>query len=137
MCHWSTRYVPSKFAVLLRHGRGAGRGFLVRVKRGKPIQWRSVLLSVSILLSSTGAVAGNNTFHFNIPSQKADDALLLFGKQADISVVYQQELVKTYETNRLKGEFTPQDGIRILLEYSGLKAEFKKSDHLVITQNNR
>ncbi|MDA9096008.1 TonB-dependent receptor [Porticoccaceae bacterium] len=137
MRHWSTRYVLSKVAILLRHGRGTGRDFLVKVKRGKPIQWRSVFLSVSILLSSTWAAAERSTFNFNIPSQKADGALLLFGKQADISVVYQHKLVKTYETNQLKGEFTLQDGIRVLLENSGLKAEFKNSAHLVITQNNQ
>ena len=86
---------------------------------------------------SAWAAAESRPLPFNIPSQQADAALLLFGKQADISVVYQHRLVKTYQTNQLKGEFTPQEGIRILLRGSGLKAEFKSRAHLVITQNNQ
>ena len=137
MCHWSTRYALRKVAVLLRLGQSAGRDFLVRVKRNKPMQWQSVFLGIAILFHSAWAAAESRPLPFNIPSQQADAALLLFGKQADISVVYQHRLVKTYQTNQLKGEFTPQEGIRILLRGSGLKAEFKSRAHLVITQNNQ
>ena len=137
MSHWSTRYALRKVAVLLRLGQSAGRDFLVRVKRNKPMQWQSVFLGIAILFHSAWAAAESRPLPFNIPSQQADAALLLFGKQADISVVYQHRLVKTYQTNQLKGEFTPQEGIRILLRGSGLKAEFKSRAHLVITQNNQ
>ncbi|ETN92764.1 hypothetical protein U062_00643 [Gammaproteobacteria bacterium MOLA455] len=137
MCHWSTRYALRKVAVLLRLGQSAGRDFLVRVKRNKPMQWQSVFLGIAILFHSAWTAAESRPLPFNIPSQQADAALLLFGKQADISVVYQHKLVKTYQTNQLKGEFTPQEGIRILLRGSGLKAEFKSRAHLVITQNNQ
>ena len=137
MSHWSTRYALRKVAVLLRLGQSAGRDFLVRVKRNKPMQWPSVFLGIAILFHSAWAAAESKPLPFNIPSQQADAALLLFGKQADISVVYQHRLVKTYQTNQLKGEFTPQEGIRILLRGSGLKAEFKSRAHLVITQNNQ
>ena len=77
----------------------------------------------------------DSTLHFNIPRQNADEALLQFGTQADISVVYDHNLIKDLRTNQLQGEFTLEQGIRILLKDSGLKAEFKSSSHLVVTRN--
>jgi len=84
MSHWSTRYALRKVAVLLRLGQSAGRDFLVRVKRNKPMQWQSVFLGIAILFYSAWAAAESRPLPFNIPSQQADAALLLFGKQADI-----------------------------------------------------
>ena len=71
-------------------------------------------------------------YRFEIPRQTADGALTALGEQADISVLYQYELVAKHETNQLRGSYTLEQAITILLSNSGLKGEFGTSGHLII-----
>jgi len=74
--------------------------------------------------------------YFNIPHQRADDALTALGKQADITVIYQYDLVKKYRTNQLKGRYQLPDAVAILLDNVALTAEFDPAGHLIITERN-
>ena len=135
MSHWSSEYVLTKSAKVIGAFCCAGRGLSTKTRDKRNIPKQCVwLMAISILISSAHVVA-DSTLHFNIPRQNADEALLQFGTQADISVVYDHNLIKNLRTNQLHGEFTLEQGIRILLKDSGLKAEFKSSSHLVVTRN--
>ena len=136
MSHWSTKYVQAKRAQSIWPFCCAGRGLPTKTRGKKSIlkQW-VWLFSIFIIFSPMTSLA-ETTLHFNIPRQNADEALLQFGTQADISVVYDHKLVKNHQSNQLQGTFTPEQGIRILLKNSGLKAEFKSSSHLVVTKNH-
>ena len=135
MSHWSSEYVLTKSAKVIGAFCCAGRGLSTKTRDKRNIPKQCVwLMAISILISSAHVVA-DSTLHFNIPRQNADEALLQFGTQADISVVYDHNLIKDLRTNQLHGEFTLEQGIRILLKDSGLKAEFKSSSHLVVTRN--
>ena len=135
MSHWSSEYVLTKSAKVIGAFCCAGRGLSTKTRDKRNIPKQCVwLMAISILISSAH-VDADSTLHFNIPRQNADEALLQFGTQADISVVYDHNLIKNLRTNQLHGEFTLEQGIRILLKDSGLKAEFKSSSHLVVTRN--
>ena len=82
--------------------------------------------------------AGNKpTLHFEIPRQRADEALTALGQQADITVLYRYDFVKEYDTNQLHGEYTVSNAVAILLENTGLSSEFDPAGHLIITVGNR
>ena len=72
--------------------------------------------------------------NFNIPRQAADDALTIFGQQANITVLYRYDLVKEYETNSLQGRFLLEEAIYRLLDDTGLEAKFDSVGHLIISQ---
>ena len=91
---------------------------------------------VLVCLCLTAAPAYSSTaYHFDIPRQSADGALIAFGRQADITVLYQYDQVKRYTTNPLRGRYTAQQAIVILLQHSGLSAKFHADDHLVISED--
>lgn len=105
--------------------------------RKRVIRKLVVLFLVSLFAQVVGAV--EPTINFNISRQSAGEALPAFGQQADISVVYQYDRIKNYETNPLKGEFTLLQAVNILLEGTGLTLHFESRRHLIITtaDNNR
>ena len=79
------------------------------------------------------ASAAEPTIMFNIPQQSLGDALPVFGQQADVSVVYQFDLVRDLQANGLQGEYTLSDAVTVLLQDTGLTARFEDSRHLSIT----
>lgn len=88
--------------------------------------------TVCCLFLVCAAYAAEGPIRFDIPRQRADDALTAFGRQADISVVYPYDVVGRYTANRLTGTYGVREAIDILLKDSGLKADFDESGHLVI-----
>ena len=77
--------------------------------------------------------ADEPTYDFDIPEQRADDALILLGEQADATVLFQYDMATQHDANRLQGEFTLPEAVDILLADSGLKAEFGERGHLYIS----
>ncbi len=63
-------------------------------------------------------------FSFNIPSQSVDTALTEFAEQADLTLVFPDQLVREKRANELIGRFSLQEGINILLAGTGLQASF-------------
>ena len=92
----------------------------------------SLLAVMLLLVFADGSHAVEPVYSFDIPRQTADGALTALGEQADISVLYQYELVVLHETNQLKGSYTLEQAITALLSNSGLKAEFGTAGHLII-----
>lgn len=73
----------------------------------------------------------NRALLFDIPLQSADESLIEFARQADLTIVFPFDKVKNSRANRLTGEHSVQEGINILLRNTGLVAEF--NDKGVIT----
>ena len=86
------------------------------------------------LATSDQATQAQRAVVFNIPRQAADDSLPVFGQQADVTVIYPFEWVKDHHTNRLQGEYSVTHAVAILLDNTGLQAQFSPEGHLVITQ---
>jgi iron complex outermembrane recepter protein len=76
--------------------------------------------------------AGDKTYVFDIPPQRADGALTTLGEQASISVLFHYDSVSQFQAQRLKGEYSLSDAVEILLQKTGLYFEFDKDGHLII-----
>ena len=101
------------------------------------LQRLSLLIVLLSLISTAVADTTTSLYQFNIPRQTADGALTTLGQQANITVLYRYELVKGRVTNALQGEYTLPQAVSILLEQSGLSAEFNSAGHLIITLAER
>jgi TonB-dependent receptor len=86
-----------------------------------------ILLPIIFFLGSVVAAGGTlpeQTTTFDIPQQRADLALTEFAEQADLTLVFPSELVQEKSANVLIGEYTLEEGIRILLAGTGLNPTF-------------
>lgn len=81
-----------------------------------------VLCSFNKLLWAQPTQSSQN---FNIDSSHADVSLIEFAKQADITIIFPYEKVKSRRANSIKGCFTIEQGITKLLENTGLVASFE------------
>lgn len=61
---------------------------------------------------------------FDIPQQRADLALTLFAEQADLTLVFPYDELRNKTANPLAGDYTVQEGARILLEGTGFEPKF-------------
>jgi hypothetical protein len=91
-----------------------------------------------LALAVTGQVpayadAGVPVRHFDIQPQVASLGLREFARQADISLVFSSTLVANRQTSSLRGDFTVAEGLRRLLEGSGLS--FKQVSSTTIAIN--
>lgn len=90
-----------------------------------------VCLALAILCSQ--AYADPALRHFDIQSQGASLALKEFARQADISLVFSSTVVAHHQTAGLRGDFTVIDGLKKLLDGSGLS--FKQVSATTIAIN--
>ncbi|ETN92524.1 hypothetical protein U062_00399 [Gammaproteobacteria bacterium MOLA455] len=139
--------MPYPCSLLTAHNNTKQHRFLCAVGRGNIVSKTDVIAiikCVSVLWVLLGqasflmaAPQTRSLVQFDIPRQSADDSLPAFGQQADMTVMYAFEEANQHITNRLYGEYTRKEGIRILLKGSGLYARFSADGHLIITQNNQ
>ncbi len=66
-------------------------------------------------------------FKFSIPQQEAKEALIAFAEQADLTLVFPDEVVHGKSANALVGAFPRQKGIELMLKCTGLVAVFSKN----------
>src|SRR5271170_6135384 len=90
-------------------------------------------LALALLGSHVYADADTAVRHFDIQSQVAALALKEFARQADISLVFSSTAVAHRQTAGLRGDFTVIDGLRKLLDGSGLS--FKQVSATTIAIN--
>jgi iron complex outermembrane recepter protein len=78
-------------------------------------------------------VTANDKIHFDIPPQRAALSLTAFANQAHLTLIIPFELVKGKKTNGLVGDFQIEEGIKILLDGTGLSATVSEDNQLKIT----
>lgn len=119
---------------LVRWGKTVAHS-LVNVTRMKRVaeanEW-VLALGVALFLSmvSPSTVQADhapqtNKYSFDIPQQRADLALTLFAEQADLTLVFPFDEVRSRTAKELKGEYELKEAIEILLSGTGLRATFK------------
>jgi iron complex outermembrane recepter protein len=69
---------------------------------------------------------------FAINAKAADEALIEFAKQAELTIVFPFNKVKESVSNALYGQYCPSQAIELLLLDTGLTAQFSNSGALVI-----
>ena len=75
---------------------------------------------LALALFGTQAFADGTLRHFDIQSQAAASALNEFARQADITLVFSSALVAKHQTPAVHGDFTVIDGLKKLLDGTGL-----------------
>jgi iron complex outermembrane recepter protein len=75
---------------------------------------------LALLTMSAQAFADPPLRHFDIQTQATAAALNEFARQADITLVFSSALVANHQMVGIKGDFTVLDGLRRLLDGSGL-----------------
>ena len=95
------------------------------------------LLSAWLVFAGHAANADESidtqTITFDIPSQSADAALTEFAEQADLTLVFPDNLVRDRTANALVGKYSLEEGAAILLEGTGLIPSFSNPIVLNIT----
>ena len=94
---------------------------------------RALIRCLALALIGGYAHADVTLRHFDIQSQVASLALKEFARQADISLVFSSTVVANRQTTGLRGDFTITDGLRKLLDGSGLS--FKQVSATTIAIN--
>src|SRR5580692_7950066 len=94
---------------------------------------RALIRCLALALLGSYAYADATLRHFDIRSQVASLALKEFARQADISLVFSSTAVANRATRSLRGDFTVVDGLRRLLDGSGLS--FKQVSAATIAIN--
>ena len=82
----------------------------------------AALFLVGAFTLDLGAAAANERKSFDVPRGEASDTLKRFAQQAGHQVVYPALEVRGVTTNAVKGSFTPQEGLDLLLAGTDLAA---------------
>ena len=69
---------------------------------------------------------------FAIPAQRADEAIITFANQAELTVVFPYNKVRHISANEVSGNYTPQHAIKKLLEGTGLSAHIVDNTRIKI-----
>ena len=81
-------------------------------------------------------MATDELIRFDIGKQRADKALIAFGKTTNRTIVFSFDVVSKYNVNGLKGYYTVNSGLKALLEHSGLTGVVNTSNQISIKINN-
>jgi outer membrane receptor protein involved in Fe transport len=87
-----------------------------------PFRRPACMALVLLAFGAAGVRAQSTSVHFDIPRQRADIALTRFAQQAGIPVLFPYDTVSQRTANPLSGEYPVRDGLKILLEGTGLVA---------------
>lgn len=82
--------------------------------------FRNAALFVACSITVTCAHGTEARFHFDIPAQSLEAALAAYVVVTAVETIYDSELVGARQSTAVKGVFTPDVALRILLEGSGL-----------------
>ncbi|HEX5775270.1 MAG TPA: TonB-dependent receptor plug domain-containing protein, partial [Caulobacteraceae bacterium] len=83
----------------------------------------SALVGAAALMASPAAAQDARQFDFDMPAQPLTVALKTFGATADQQLIFSERLVQGREAPPLKGAYTPDQALAMLLAGSGLTAD--------------
>ncbi|MDK1288316.1 TonB-dependent receptor [Pseudoalteromonas umbrosa] len=96
---------------------------------------RNLFLLLSGLQLSTLAIASEQSLRVDIEPQPLVQALFQVAKQSEQSIFTQPALLKGYQTAQVKGQFTLDELLQILLKDTGLKVKQASSGFIVYRPN--
>jgi iron complex outermembrane receptor protein len=116
--------------------KSAGSSFhQARVKRVRGHR----LLHLFALLHALGsgfvlAAERSDIVAFDIPRQRADQALILFAEQADVTFIFPFDEARRQTANALVGDFTLKQALSRLLRGTSLQPEFKEDGAVTVVK---
>lgn len=94
---------------------------------------RALLLASGLtLFIPTSAGAAEMKFLFDMPVQRADRALTAFAREVEASVLFPSEQARRVQANALRGIYSIDEGLEILLEGTGLVAVYNETGQLIV-----
>ena len=94
---------------------------MVRCSALRKFSIAAVVAAVSLLVLVHSAFADTSTFAFDIPRQDLALALNQIAQQSHIEIAYSAELTRGKISPSLKGMYSPEQALEILLKGSGLR----------------
>jgi len=88
-----------------------------------------------LLIFSFSSNAGT-AMHFDVKKQRADKALIRYAQQANQTILFSFDLTRKHQSNRLNGYYSVKDGLKKLLNKTGLIAVVNDSGQLSIQLDN-
>lgn len=82
-----------------------------------------LLAATAIVCTAAASPAQAQTRSFNVPAQGADSGVSAFARQADIQLLISARDARGKRTNEVRGNFSVADGLRRLLDGTGLRAQ--------------
>lgn len=100
---------------------------------GQTIQPRLMAGTAAVVMAAMAvpAAAAQNRA-IDVPAQPAARGIPAFAKQAGVQILASGALVQAKRTNRVKGNFTVEEGLRRLLEGTGLSASRMDANGIII-----
>jgi iron complex outermembrane recepter protein len=106
-----------------------GSCFIQRV-----IKWLGVIFAIAILTTTAAARAGDQIQDFHIQSQPLSQALLRYSRQTGVIIVASSDLISGKVSTPIKGAYTPQKALNILVKGTGLEARTASTGGLVLVK---
>ncbi len=93
-----------------------------------------VVAALGLPAVTEGAPVAKSSEHmeFNIPSQPLATAIVAFGARAGMQVLYDSSLARGFRSSAVKGTFTPDEGLLILLVGTNLTARHVDASSFVL-----
>jgi iron complex outermembrane recepter protein len=95
------------------------------------------MTALAAVLLVHSACADTATFAFDIPREDLAPALNQIAEQSHIEIAYSAELTRGKTSRSLKGTYTPQEALKLLLKGSGLHVRRITGGALVIEKRGR
>jgi iron complex outermembrane receptor protein len=89
------------------------------------------------VLILTGVIAApwafaETTYSFNLPEQSLADSLRAIGQQTEMNILFEPDAVKNVRSPALRGQYTVDEAIRIMLAGTKLEAQHTAANNVVI-----
>jgi iron complex outermembrane recepter protein len=89
------------------------------------------VLIVSGVIAAPAAFA-QTSYTFNLPEQSLADSLRAIGQQTEMNILFEPEAVKNTRSPALKGQYTVDEAIRLVLVGTKLEAQHTAASNVVI-----
>src|SRR5580700_4010838 len=93
--------------------------------------WATIALILSGLLAAP-AVFAETTYNFNLPEQSLADSLRAIGQQTETNILFEPDAVKNARSPALRGQYTVDEAIRLVLAGTKLEAQHTAASNVVI-----
>jgi iron complex outermembrane receptor protein len=90
-----------------------------------------------IRLAANEGSEGGPKQSFDIPAGNLETALIGFSRQSGIQLLYASDLVAGHETTGLRGDYVPEDALRLLLDKTGLQYRFSNPNAVTVQPAGR
>ncbi len=128
--HWRKKFVRTSLIIVSEK---------LTIKVVEQAKFNSASIAAMLSVACVPCVQSaelTNTILFNIPQQRADLSLSQFAEQADLTLIFSFDKVSGTTTNKLTGNYSVEQAIKLLLENTDLIATVSEQGLLSIKKKD-